>query len=211
MAGGSGSDRYAVDSTGDVVVEAYGAGTDLVKSSLSFTLVANVEHLTLSGLRAINGTGNWLNNNIYGNSAANILSGAGGHDYLDGAAGGDKLLGGSGNDALLGGSGGDQLFGGLGSDLVSGGLGNDVMHGGAGLDAFRFERGQDRIADFQVGLDELGFDDSLYGNRLISEDEVLGYGRISGGNAVFDFGNGNVLTLVGVNDLDDLRGYLYYF
>jgi len=108
MAGGAGDDTYYVDSTGDTVTEAIGAGADTVVSSLSaYTLGANVESLILTGTGAINGTGNTLVNTLLGNGAANVLSGLAGNDLLDGGAGNDTLIGGAGNDTLTGGAGAD--------------------------------------------------------------------------------------------------------
>ena len=52
-----------------------GAGTDLVNSSVTFTLGANVENLTLTGVGNISGTGNTLNNIIIGNTGANAING----------------------------------------------------------------------------------------------------------------------------------------
>ena len=98
MVGGSGNDRYIVDNTGDTVTESSGAGTDSVQSSVSYTLSANVENLTLTGTSAINGTGNTLNNNLTGNSVANTLTGDAGNDTLTGGAGNDSLVGGTGSD-----------------------------------------------------------------------------------------------------------------
>ena len=48
MIGGAGNDTYVVDNVGDVVTEAPNGGTDLVQSSISYTLGANVENLTLT-------------------------------------------------------------------------------------------------------------------------------------------------------------------
>ena len=70
MAGGAGNDTYVVDDIGDSVVESAGSGTDLVQSSVTFTLAANVENLTLTGSAAINGTGNTLANVISSATAA---------------------------------------------------------------------------------------------------------------------------------------------
>ena len=110
LLGGDGNDTYVVDNVGDQVTEASsGGGTDLVRSSVSFTIGANVERLTLTGSDAINGTGNDLANLLTGNGVANVLDGGRGNDTLDGASGADTLKGGLGNDILTGGNGGDEF------------------------------------------------------------------------------------------------------
>ena len=98
MQGGAGNDTYVVDNVGDIVTENLGEGADLVKSSVTYTLSANVEDLTLTGTTAINATGNTLDNVLTGNSAANTLNGGLGNDTLSGAAGADTMLGGLGDD-----------------------------------------------------------------------------------------------------------------
>ncbi|TND01465.1 MAG: Ig family protein [Gammaproteobacteria bacterium] len=80
LSGGAGNDTYVVDSAGDAVSESASSGADTVQSSITYTLGANVENLTLIGVDAINGTGNDLNNILTGNSAANILTGGSGND-----------------------------------------------------------------------------------------------------------------------------------
>ena len=101
LIGGLGDDTFTVDDAGDVVTEAASEGTDTVQSSLAFTLVANVENLTLNGSSAINGTGNALNNVLTGNSGVNTLTGGDGNDTLNGAAGADTLIGGLGDDIYI--------------------------------------------------------------------------------------------------------------
>lgn len=94
---------------------------DLVKSSVNYSLPANVENLTLTGTSAINGTGNELNNNLKGNSAANQLSGGFGNDILNGGAEADTLIGGLGNDNYIVDNSGDVVTENLGegTDKVS--------------------------------------------------------------------------------------------
>jgi Ca2+-binding RTX toxin-like protein len=98
LRGGVGDDTYIVDNAGDVITEGGGAGTDTVNSSVTYTLLANIENLILTGLSATNGTGNSLANIITGNAANNTLNGGTGDDILDGGTGTNTLTGGAGND-----------------------------------------------------------------------------------------------------------------
>ncbi|MEH2247470.1 calcium-binding protein [Nostoc sp.] len=144
--GGAGNDTYIVDTAVDTITEAANSGTDIVRSSVTYTLGANLENLRLTGTSAINGTGNSLNNFLFGNTANNTLNGSGGNDTLDGNFGNDILNGGDGNDSLQGGPGNDILNGGPGNDTLIGvfpgsplppGLGEtDNLIGGAGADTF---------------------------------------------------------------------------
>ena len=101
LSGGKGNDTYVVDSALDVVVEALNSGTDLLQTTVAYTLPANVENLQVIGALAGNGTGNTLGNQMNGNAAANRLEGLGGNDTLNGAGGQDTLDGGVGNDVYL--------------------------------------------------------------------------------------------------------------
>ena len=109
LSGGDGHDTYVVGA-GDTVVEAANQGADLVQSSVSWILGANLERLTLTGTDHIDGTGNALRNVLTGNSGNNQLSGGAGYD---------QLIGGAGNDSLDGGTGIDTMAGGLGDDTYT--------------------------------------------------------------------------------------------
>ncbi|MBD2138564.1 cadherin domain-containing protein, partial [Anabaena sp. FACHB-1237] len=100
LIGGAGNDSYYVDNTADIITELVNQGTDIVFTTVTYTLTTNTENLTLQGTTAINGTGNDLNNSITGNAAANILTGGLGNDTLTGNAGADTFIGGLGNDSL---------------------------------------------------------------------------------------------------------------
>jgi Ca2+-binding RTX toxin-like protein len=108
LVGGAGNDIYVVG-TGDVVTELASQGVDLVEASVSYTLGANVEKLTLQGTEAINGTGNTTANTITGNSGDNILSGGAGVDTLTGGGGNDTFKGQGGNDNITLGAGTDTV------------------------------------------------------------------------------------------------------
>jgi Ca2+-binding RTX toxin-like protein len=108
MKGGAGSDTYIVDNKDDLIVENKGEGTaDTVQSSVTFTLAANIENLTLTGADTIDGAGNDLANVITGNATDNKLQGFAAADKLTGNDGSDTLDGGQGNDTMIGGQGND--------------------------------------------------------------------------------------------------------
>jgi serralysin len=108
MVGGAGDDTYVTDG-GDTLTEGVGAGTDTVRSSVSFTLANNFENLTLTGAGNINGAGNGVANVIIGNDAVNTLTGGGGNDTMSGGGGNDVLNGGANTDTLTGGLGDDTF------------------------------------------------------------------------------------------------------
>ncbi|MEO6110715.1 MAG: calcium-binding protein [Nitrospiraceae bacterium] len=192
MAGGADSDFYIVDNLGDQVIEGLNNGTDRVESSESFTLGANVEHLTLTGTADLNGIGNALNNDITGNGGINRLDGKGGTDHL---VGGDK------NDILLGGTGD-----------------NDLLEGGEGFDTYYYNAGDgiDQIEDsdatgkivFNGGLLQGGIS-TVGGSTYVSLDGSETY-VLSGGHLIVN----GVLTVnadfqsgqfgIQLDDLSDL-------
>jgi Ca2+-binding RTX toxin-like protein len=111
MIGGLGNDIYYADDANDIAEETTAGaagGTDTVFSTAaSYTLGANVEILRLQGAGDLAGTGNGLNNRIFGNGGANLIQGLAGADRLEGGNGGDTLAGGQDNDTMSGGSGAD--------------------------------------------------------------------------------------------------------
>ena len=91
--GFAGNDLYDFGSyTGGSVQEDANAGTDTVRTALSYTLDANVENLILQGSGNASGTGNALANSITGNAGNNVLDGGQGRDILAGGAGNDTYV-----------------------------------------------------------------------------------------------------------------------
>ena len=154
LAGGLGDDTYSVDNAGDQVVENLGEGTELVLASVSHTLEANVENITLIGTGAINATGNGGGNVMLGNAANNVLAGLGGADTIGGGGGADTASyaasGAAVNLSLATAtySGGDaqgdvltniaNLTGSAFDDVIEGDGGNNVLIGGAGIDTLTY-------------------------------------------------------------------------
>ncbi|PWS35170.1 hypothetical protein DFH01_22960 [Falsiroseomonas bella] len=58
----------------------------------------------------------------------------------------DEVYGRSGDDSLNGGAGNDTLHGGRGDDTVDGGMGNDSLAGAAGVDLLSYENGTAGVA-----------------------------------------------------------------
>ena len=175
MIGGDGNDTYVVDNGADNVVEG-GTGIDLVLSSVNWSLVPDplVENLTLTGVGAISGFGNNLNNTIIGNLADNVLSGGFGNDVLSGSGG---------DDDLLGGAGADSLFGGTGVDVLTGGLGVDFLIGGADPDNFVFTS----VADSPVGTPDVIGDFVEAGNTDFIDLSAIDANTGPLGNQAFTF------------------------
>jgi Ca2+-binding RTX toxin-like protein len=160
MVGGPGNDAYFVESAGDLVLEDFLGGVDIVFSSkpgltnLNLQIgTRSVENLTLLNVGALNGTGNALNNVIIGNAFANVVSGLSGNDTLRGNGGNDTLNGGNGIDFMFGGSGVDTVNGNAGNDVLSGGQGIDTLVGGSGFDFYLFDAPRGAAnADFVQGF-----------------------------------------------------------
>jgi Ca2+-binding RTX toxin-like protein len=147
--------RGTVDNSLDVVTENLSEGIDRVNSSITLTLAAHVEVLTLTGTSAISGTGNTLNNLLRGNTGSNTLNGGAGNDILEGGAGNDLLTDTAGTALFNGGAGTDTLTGGAAAEIFLGGLGNDTYTTGAGNDLILFNKGdgQDTFATGGTGSD----------------------------------------------------------
>ena len=105
MSGGLGNELYVVDNAGDRD-RGCSAGIDGVNSSISYTLGANLENLTLRGTKRVSGTGNELSNmRSLVTRERTPSAGPLAADTLNGGAGNDWLYGGTGNDILTGGTG----------------------------------------------------------------------------------------------------------
>ena len=193
LVGGDGSDSYEVDDARDVVVEAFGQGSDQVYAYVNFTLPDNVENLDLSFGRQIYGHGNALNNVIIGNAQANSIAGFDGADRLEGGAGNDAMDGGSGNDVLLGGTGADTMIGGAGDDMYEVDNIGDLV----------FELAGNGIADNVYAYVDFALPDNV--DNLIM---LYGNQRFGTGNAANNIiiGNGQSNVIAGGGGYDTLTG-----
>ncbi len=101
MKGNKGNDIYIVDNENDVASEAPNQGRDIIISTISYVLPANVEILQLQGNNEIEANGNNDNNTLIGAAGENVIAGAGGDDILVDIGGNDAMYGGTGNDTYV--------------------------------------------------------------------------------------------------------------
>jgi serralysin len=151
------------------------------------------------------------------------MNGGAGDDEMRGNSGTDTIIGGIGNDSVFGGSGNDLVFGNEGNDLLvgqsgadtlNGGLGDDTQRGGAGADLFVFAEGfdQDVIEDFNVlEGDRLRFKADPIGGLTDGAAILAAFADDTSGEVVFDFGNGDQVTLLDVQTVSELAGTIEVF
>jgi len=197
MVGGAGNDTYIVDNLKDIVTETstLASEIDSVMSSLSYTLGANLENLTLTGSANLNGTGNALRNVLTGNDGNNLLNGGAGNDVLDGGAGNDTLIGGLGTDTLTGGAGADLFVFNALNEPGKGGL-RDIITDFSTLEGDKIDFSKFDANLLSAGINKFSFinsNDFTAAGQLRFVDHVL-YGNVNGDlRADFE------IQLVGVN------------
>ena len=106
------------------------------------------------------------------------------------------------DDQFTGGDGDDVLVGGADTDTLTGNAGNDFLTGGTESDTFVFGDGDgmDTITDFEGGA---GAGDvlNITGHSAVTSifTVVNDFATQVGADTVFDFGNGDTVTLLGVD------------
>jgi trimeric autotransporter adhesin len=201
MRGGAGDDFYYVENSGDVVTENADQGIDHVYSTISHTLAANVETLVLqAGAGAIDGSGNALDNSIYGNESDNEIRGYDGEDLLKGGGGADELLGGKDND---------ELHGEAGDDVLGGGAGDDQMYGGTDNDTYSVNSAGDVVVEYaNQGIDTVNSGADSYTLTANVENLNLSSGLNGTGNGLVNVITGNLVDNVidGRGGADTMEG-----
>ncbi|MFM2391950.1 MAG: hypothetical protein RLZZ437_3505 [Pseudomonadota bacterium] len=182
-------------------------------SSADIRLISGFANVELMGRADLSAVGNRANNIINGNVGSNVLVGNNGNDVIDGRAGNDWMTGDIGNDRLTGGDGHDALFGGVGKDYLVGGSGNDRINGGLGADRFVFSNssGADVIEDFRLSeKDRLMINDDLWVGRMTAAQVINTFARTTAEGVVFDFGDGDSLTLAGLTTTSGLASGILF-
>lgn len=157
--GGDGNDHLAGEGGNDTI---YGeAGADFLFGESGNDLIhgGNGSDRILGGYGADTLHGNAHNDIIYGGDDADIIYGGSHDDILNGELGNDIIYGGDGNDIIHGENGADTLIGGAGIDTLYGGT--DIA-----VDRFVFstnEDSEDRIRNFDLGIDQINITDLLSG------------------------------------------------
>lgn len=142
------------------------------------------------------------NDTVLAGGGDDTIRAGGGDDNINAGAGNDRINAGAGDDAIAGGLGDDRIAGGLGNDTINGGEGNNIMSGGDGEDVFVFSTakstGNDKINDFEVGVDEIRLNDLT----ALEATQV-------GSKVVVELDNGGTITLANTvldQDIMDVFG-----
>ncbi|MDQ2095982.1 M10 family metallopeptidase C-terminal domain-containing protein, partial [Rhodalgimonas zhirmunskyi] len=95
-----------------------------------------------------------------------------------------------------------------GNDRIIGRLGDDTLTGGNGADTFVFTTGfeADTVQDYETGIDTLQLSSGLWSGTLTAAQVVSSFATDTGTDVVFDFGGGNIITLVDVATTTGLEG-----
>jgi len=179
--GGDGDDRLRGHNGNDTLIG--GAGADDLNggSGVDLASYADASGRVNLDLRSRGTAGEATNDtfssieNVRGSDFGDYVYGDDANNVIDGGAGDDRLRGHNGNDTLIGGAGADDL---------NGGSGADVFH-------FAIGHGADVITDFQNDIDTIEFADFAFA----SVQGALDFAAQTGSDVVFDFGNGDYLTV----------------
>jgi len=235
LVGGSGDDVYIVDSAGDTVLEDVNQGADTVRSSVTYTLTANVEAIVLTGTDAIDGFGNSLNNSLTGNDAANVLTGGAGDDtyfvgqgdlVVENANEGTDTVDSADSYALpanveililmgalaVNGTGNDlsnTIWGNSAANVLDGGAGADTLKGGGGDDLYIADATDIVVESAGGGYDTVRTAGNFTLPSYVEALELTGAEALTGtGNALANkiTGNAGNNILDGKGGLDTLIG-----
>jgi Ca2+-binding RTX toxin-like protein len=168
-----------------------------------YAYVAGTEGYDVNDVfKGSNDVNNWFqglggDDQINGNSMADLIEGGAGNDQLHGNDGDDLLLGGTGNDDIQANNGADCVEGGDGDDKIQGGNDGDHLHGGAGADVISGDNGDDHI-DGDAG------NDAIQGGQGVDHIEGgAGNDTIDGGAGNDEIAGGEGNDIISVADGDD--------
>ena len=102
LVAGTGNTTFVINNTGDVIRESSTTTSNTVDSSVSYSLVTDINSLVLTGTSSLVGNAaNAANDSLTGNAAASTLIGGAGVDTLVAGAGANTLVGGAGNTTFV--------------------------------------------------------------------------------------------------------------
>jgi Ca2+-binding RTX toxin-like protein len=190
LVAGSGTDVFVVNKTSDVVtVAATGTSTsDVIESSVTYSLAANVQYLSMIGTGSVTATGNSLLDLIVGNTGADTLNGGTGIAMIEGgsATTSTGVLKATGNQAaLIGGHGAESITGGAFKDFLAAGPAADTITSGATANVIAVNKGDGAtiimpttnasdVLSLGAGIDTESLTFTKSGNNLILNDGVTG-------------------------------------